>query len=110
MKVSYSPLYSALLTFRKFFQDENSIQLLHTFQWLYIYENTSAISAEDDRLKIHILVLQAKSFYSLITCIPIVPRNILTKFSGPSALNWMDGNQRFGDTVDKFQGYFSIPS
>jgi len=60
------------------------------------------------------------------------------KVSEPSALNWMDGHQRFGDTcsfhlqdrkyflmrhmiinlseavylakVDKFQGYFSIPS
>ena len=36
MKVSYSPLYSALFTFRKFSQDENSIQLLHTFEWPHI--------------------------------------------------------------------------
>jgi len=36
MKVSYSPLYSALLIFQKFSQEENSIQLLHTFEWFHI--------------------------------------------------------------------------
>ena len=103
MKVSYSAVYSALLYTQLYSHFESSVRTKTPYNFCTlssgsIYGNSSAIYAEDDRMKIRILVLQAKSFYSLITCISIVPRNILTKFSGPSALNWMDGHQSFGDT------------
>jgi len=64
MKITYSPLYSALLTFPKFSQDENSIQLLHNFEWLHIWKSIQ-ISARDDRLKIHIVLNWVSLFYSL---------------------------------------------
>jgi len=71
----------------------------HSSGSILVYENPFAISAEDDMLKIHILVLRITSFYSLITCIRKVHSFILTTFSGPSAFNWMGGHQRLGGTL-----------
>ena len=44
-----------------------------------------AISSENDRLKIPIVVLRVIIFYNLITFIRKATRNILPKFAGPSA-------------------------